>query len=141
MKESWRTINQVVNKRWKSTKIDILKESGSEVINKQDIADTMIAYFCSVGKDLASKIVAVPNPMVTGKCNLNPHNKQFNFKAIGVQDIREAMVKIKATKSFGSDKISSYFLKLAVPLIEKSLAFKFNTSLETSHFPDSWKTA
>ena len=63
----------------------------------------------SAGKDLASKIVAIPNPMVTGKCNLNPHNKQFNFKAIGVQDIREAMVNSKASKSFGSDEISSYF--------------------------------
>ena len=46
------------------------------------------------------------------------------------------MVKIKASKSFGSDKISSYFLELAIPFIERSLALIFNTSLETSHFAD-----
>ena len=141
MKESWRTINRVINKRSKSTNIDIWKESGSDIDNKQDIANTMNAYFCSVGKDLASKIETIPNPIVTGKYNLNPHNKQFIFRPLGVHDIREAMVKIKTSKSFGSDKISSYFLKLAIPFLERSLALIFNTSLETSHFPDSWKNA
>ena len=61
----------------------------------QGIANTMNAYFYSVGNDLASKIEAVPNPMVTGKYNLKPQNKHFYFKAIGVQDVREAMVKLK----------------------------------------------
>ena len=37
--------------------------------------------------------------------------------------------------------MSSYFLKLALPFIENSLAFLFNTSIETSQFPDSWKVA
>ena len=78
----------------------------------------MDAYFCSVGKDLASKIDAVPNPIVTGKYNLKPHNKYFHFKTIGVQDIREAMVKIKTSNSFGSDRrlmlyqISFFLLQL-----------------------------
>ena len=31
--------------------------------------------------------------------------------------------------------------KLALPFIENSLAFLFNTSIETSRFPDSWKVA
>ena len=42
---------------------------------------------------------------------------------------------------FGTDNISSCFLKLALPFIENSLAFLFNTSIETSMFPDSWKIA
>ena len=32
-------------------------------------------------------------------------------------------------------------MKLALPYIENSLAFLFNTSIETSQFPDSWKVA
>ena len=102
-----------------------MKEPDSDFVNKQGIANTMNAFFCSVGKDLASKIEAVSNPIVTGKYNLNPQNKHFNFKVIVVQDIREAMVKFKTSKSYGSDKISSYFLKLAIPFIERSLAFIF----------------
>ena len=50
IEESWRTINQVTNKPSKTTKIDMFKESGSDLVNKQDIANTMNHYFCSVGK-------------------------------------------------------------------------------------------
>ena len=102
MTESWRTINQVINKRSKSTKIDVLREIGSDVDDKQNIANTMNAYFCSVGKDLANKVETVPYSIVTGKCNLKPHNKQCILKAIGVQDIRETMLKMKTSKSVGS---------------------------------------
>ena len=138
MKEPWRTvINQAINKRPKSAKIDMLNESRCAIVTKQDIATIMNNNFCSVGKDLASKTEAIRNPVVTRKCILNPHNKHCNFKAIGVQEIREAMVKIKESNSFGSDKISSYCLKLAISLIERSLVFIFSTSLKTSHFLDS----
>ena len=33
------------------------------------------------------------------------------------------------------------FFKLALPYIENSLAILFNTSIETSTFPDAWKLA
>ena len=141
MKESWKTINQVLNKRSKSTNIDLLKGPGREIVNRQEISNTMNEYFCSVGKDLASKIEDSPNPMLTGKYNLNPDNKRFNFRRIVVQDIRDAMGKIKISKSLGSDNISSYFLNLATPYIENALVFMFNTSLETSQFPDCWKNS
>ena len=48
---------------------------------------------------------------------------------------------IKASKDFGIDHLSSYFIKQAIPYIENSLAFIFNTSIETSVFPDMWKIA
>ena len=51
------------------------------------------------------------------------------------------IAKVKTAKSFGIDNISCYFLKLALPFIENSLAFMFNTSIQTSMFPDSWKIA
>ena len=44
--------------------------------------------------------------------------------------------KLKTSKSFGDDGISSYFLKLELSFIEDSLVYLFNTSLETSQFPD-----
>ena len=55
MKESRKAINQVIYKRSKSTNIDLLKEPGGNIVNKQDIPNTMNEYFCSVGKDLTSK--------------------------------------------------------------------------------------
>ena len=43
--------------------------------------------------------------------------------------------------SFGTDTIPSYFLELALPFLENSMAILFNTLLETSIFPDLWKIA
>ena len=104
-----------------------------------EISNTINSYFCLVGKDLASKNEDATNPMLKGTYDLNPDNRLFNFRPIVVQDIRDAMGKIKTSKSLGSDDISSYFLKLATPYIENSLNFMF--SLEISQFPDSWKNA
>ena len=65
----------------------------------------------------------------------------FELKPIGLQDIREAIGKIKTSRGSGVDGISSFFLKFTLPTIENSLALIFNFSIETGVFPDSWKTA
>ena len=141
MKESWKTINEVLNKRSKSCNIDCIKDSGNAIVNKKDISNAMNSFFCTIGEKLASKIDATPNPLLSGGFTERGNNIQFQFQTIGVQEIRDAIAKTKTSKSFGSDSISCYFLKLALPFIENSLACLFNTSLETSQFPDSWKLA
>ena len=142
MQDSWKIINELINKRSKSSNINELKDTGSEsVVHKKDIPDTMNSYFCSIGKDLAKDIDPVPNPLLSGDYQINNERKVFHFKTIDVKEIRAAVAKIKTTKGSGNDNISSYFLKLAMPLIEDSLAFLFNTSIETSLFPDLWKVA
>ena len=141
MKESWKTINEVLNKRSKSCNIDCIKDSGNAIVNKKDISNAMNSFFCTIGEKLASKIDATPNPLLSGGLTERGNNFQFQFQTIGVQEIRDAIAKTKTSKSFGSDSISCYFLKLALPFIENSLACLFNTSLETSQFPDSWKLA
>ena len=81
---------------------------------------------------------------MSGQANykaIRQHKATFHFRTIKVQEIRDAFATVKTAKSFGTDNISSYFLKLALPFIENSLAFLFNTSIETSRFPDSWKVA
>ena len=106
-------------------------------VHKKGIAEAMNNFFCSV----ADKIDFVPNPLLTGEYEVNANKAKFNFKTIEVKEIRAAFAKIKTAKSFGIDNISCYFLKLALPFIENSLAFLFNTSIETSQFPDSWTVA
>ena len=141
MKESWKTINELLNKRSKSSNIECLKDLGTETVHKKEISNVMNNFFCSVGKDLANKIAPVPNPLLSGDYEVNKDRAEFNFKTIEVKDIRAAFAKVKTAKSFGIDNISSYFLKLALPFIGNSLAALFNTSIETSQFPDSWKVA
>ena len=101
----------------------------------------MNSFFCKIGEKLASKIVATPNPLLSGDhCDTN-NVVGFRFRTIEVQEIRDALAKTKASKSFANDNIPCYFLKSALPFIENSLVILFNTFLVTSQFPDSWKLA
>ena len=56
MKESWKTINEFLNKRSKSSSIDCLKDSGTETRNKKDVSNAMNNFFCTIGRDLADNI-------------------------------------------------------------------------------------
>ena len=85
----------------------------------------MNEYFCSVGKDLVRNTEYAPNPLLSGDYNVNPKEKCFRLKRIGVRNIRDAIGKIKTFKGLGTDYISCYFLKLAMPYIEDSLAYIF----------------
>ena len=98
-------------------------------------------YFCTIGSDLAGKIQPAANPLLSGEFEVNKDRATFRFKAIELKDIRDAFAKVKTTKSFGVDNISSYFLMLALPYIVNSLTFLFATSFEISQFQDSWKVA
>ena len=66
---------------------------------------------------------------------------KFHFRPIQMQEIRDAFAKVKTAKRFGFDNIASFCLKLALPSFENLLALLFNTSTETSAFPDLWKIA
>ena len=79
------------------------------------------------------------NSLLSGKYQIKSSTANFRFRPIMVQDIREAITKLTTSKSFGTDTISSYFLKMALPFLENPIAMLFNTSLETSIFPDIWK--
>ena len=141
MKESWKAINELLNKRSTSCNIDCLKDSGNGINNRKEISNIMNSFFCTLGEELASTLDATPNPLLSGNYFDTNNSAMFRFRTIEVQEIRDALAKTKTSKSFGNDNISCHFLKLALPFIENSLACLFNTSLVTSQFPDSWKLA
>ena len=134
MKESWKTVNELVSRRSKSCNIDLLKDSEHTFV-------AMNNFFFTIGEKLASKIDAVPIPLLFGEATENNSSARFQFGSIAVKEIRDAIVSIKTTKGFGKSNISCYFLKLAMPFIEKSLADLFNTSIEASQFLDLRKNA
>ena len=95
-------------------------------------------YFCTVGTDLAKNIEETENSLLSGKYQIKSPAPKFRFRPIMIQGIRVAFAKLTTSKSFGTDTISSYFLKLALPFLENSIAMLFNISLETSIFPVLW---
>ena len=76
---------------------------------------------------------------LSGKYQIKSWARNFRFRPIMIQDIRKGIAKLTTSKSFAADTISSYFLKLVLPLIENSIAMLFNTSLETNTFPVQWR--
>ena len=66
---------------------------------------------------------------------MNPEEKCFRCKTIDVRNIRVAIGKIKISKGFGTDNISSYFLKLTMPYIENSLPTSLTHYSKGVNFP------
>ena len=99
----------------------------------------MNSYCCSIATELGNDHSS--NPLLSWEYHNNDKFEKFNFRPSNVQDIRDALAKAKISKSFGHDNISYFFFKLALPHIENSLGILFNTSIETSIFPDAWKLA
>ena len=141
LKDSWKTINELLKNRSKSCNIDCLKDSDNVVTRKEDIANVMNSYFFSIGTELASKIDRSVNPLLSVDYHIRDESEKINFRPVNVREIRDALAKAKISKSFGKDNTSYFFLKLALPYIENSLAILFNESNETSTFPDAWKLA
>ena len=55
MKETWNTINKLINKRSKTTNISSLVVDEACLTNSSEIADSMNDYFCNIGSKLSSK--------------------------------------------------------------------------------------
>ena len=123
------------------TNITSLTEGDVQVHEKREMSNTMNDYFWTIGQELADEIDRFLNPLLVGDYMINAGNKTMKFANISEQHIRDAVDKTKTSKGFGNDNISSYFLKLALPYIFKSLAYMFNKSLEKREFPALWKTA
>ena len=56
-------MNQVINKRLKTTNIEALKEGDEAITDNKSIADAMNSFFCNVGKSLAEKIAPKPSEL------------------------------------------------------------------------------
>ena len=140
MKETWKTINQLFNRRSKSKNIDVLRDQNKTLSNKREISQSMNSFFCSIGKDVASNIEGGYDLLIFCDYFLNSNVLKFIFKSIHGEKIREAIGKLRTSTSFGDIDISSYFFKLAMHFSKDYLAYFFNTSIETSQFPDSRKT-
>ena len=118
-----------------------MRDQNKTISNKREVSQSMNSFFCSIGRDLASNVEGGYDPLILCDYFQNSNATKFTFKSIHSQQSREAIGKLETSKSFGDDGTYSYFLKLAMPFIEDSLVYLFNTSLETSQFPYPWKIA
>ncbi len=141
LKNTWKTINQVLNKKSKTTHISSLEVEGKTVSGDSAIAESMNQFFCEIGKKLSDKITDSSNPLLTNEYEVNPGNFKFNFEHINVHEIERVLGNFDTSNGFGPDGLANVFLKIGFPVIAESLCAIFNLSLATGTFPDSWKIA
>ena len=98
-------------------------------------------FFCTVGHQLSTKIPHTKNSLLKGDVTVNPEKVSFSFLPIWPQKLVKAMGKFKTSKSFGLDLISSYFLKIGMPILASPLSQLFNLSMSPGLFPNGWKIA
>ena len=139
IKGSWNAINEIITKKSKSPNIDHIRTCGKEIYSNSEIPNVMNDYLRTIGTGLAINIEKTADPLLPSICQIHSSTPNFRFKSIIVQDIREAIAKSINSRSFGIERISSYFLQLALLFLENSMAILFNTTFETSIFPDIWK--
>ena len=77
----------------KSSNINCLKSLVQRSPAKKETSNKMNNFFCSVGVDLANKLVS--NPLISGDYDVNTNKTKFHFRTIEIQDIRDAFAKIK----------------------------------------------
>ena len=67
----------------------------------------MNSFFCNVGDQLSNEIPNAKNSLLEGSINVNPGDLSFLFSPILPQQVIKAMNKLKTSRSFGLDLISS----------------------------------
>ena len=74
----------------------------------------------------SEKIPNHTNPLLDGQYTANPSNAAFKFRSIVPGAIIRDMNTFRTTNGSGLDGISSFFLKLAIPVVANSLCILFN---------------
>ena len=101
----------------------------------------MNQFFCNVGDELSKDIPDTEISLLMGEHTINPSNATFIFAPVVSEQVALAMNKIKTSHGYGLDEISSFFLKIAMPVLAEPLRQLFNLSLSAGVFPDQWKIA
>ena len=139
LKNTWKTINQVLNKKSLTTHIPSLEVEGKTVSG--DTAESMNNFFCEIGKTLSDKIHQSSNPLLDNDYEVNPKSVKFHFEYMNVPRLERVLGKFDTSKGSGPDGLANFFIKIGLPVIAESLCNIFNLFLATSVFPDSWKIA
>ena len=138
-KQMWKHINQLVNKNSRSTNISVLQIDEQVITENETIADLFNEYFTDIGPNL-SNLITETNTDFKRYMKFKTQHK-FNFENININEVLNALEKLKTSKSTGHDNIPAKPLKDASDAVAPFLVFIFNTSLKHGIFPDDLKTA
>ena len=142
IKQTWKTINEILNKSSNRNKSIEIKAENGEMIDGTSIPDTFNNYFVQLGETLAREIPQSNVSPMSFLNDINPAGHAFpKFHEIAPNEVQLLLQNMNTNKASGIDGISAKILKIAAPCISSSLTLIFNQSILTGVFPNDWKTS
>ena len=142
LKQTWKTLNELMNKKSNINKIPEIKDEKGEIIDEARIPDVFNKYFVELGEKLANKIPRsniLPDSFLSDVHH--PTNGLSSFQEISENDVLKLLHGLGPKKASGVDGISSRILKISASVVSPSLTLIFNQSIVTGIFPNDWKIA
>ena len=109
-KDSWKDINEMLDRKPKRTAVNQLNVDGQTVAGNENSANKFNKFFREIGPKLAEKI---PTDNVDHLPCITPCTSRFAFKQISVEDLTNVLNKLGTKNAEGPDKITSKLLKAA----------------------------
>ena len=140
----WKTLNEILNKRNKNTKISktFVENSSSTIIHDpKKIANKFNDYFINIGPNLANKIRQNVDNNSFDKYLTGNYQASFFLNPITEHELETELINMKSNKSFGYDGISTNIAKIIAREISKPLAHIFNLTFKLGIIPSKLKVA
>ena len=141
MKETWKTLNNLLGRNKKSKLPDFFKDTdGNKITDSNEIADNFNDFFTKIGTKLADKITPPASNYVSPLKSKDQQNSIF-LNPTNPDEIIEITKKLKGSNSSGIDNISTKVLKSIINEIAPVLSHIYNRSLLTGIVPSQLKIA
>ena len=139
-KKFWKQINELLPNSKGSEIQELYDETTGEIFNGEGINDHINNYFANIGPRLAAECT----PDLTSGLNkrpVDPNNVELHFKRTPFteDEVRKVCKKIDINKSSAIPDVKTLVLKDSFLANIPKVTWLFNSSLQASIFPDSWK--
>ena len=111
MKQTWSTINTILNRNNKKRKLpENFYLNGLLTNNTKNIVNSFNKYFCNIGPKLASSIKSNPNKSYKHYLK-HPTNSRLRFKPVDCTAITKIINELNPRHSTGPDGLSTKLLQ------------------------------
>jgi len=133
----WNIINQLMNKKPKSSGVDSLNVDGVHITDEQLIADKFNLHFASIGQKVADEL---PTASQDFRDFLpEPEPNDLVFEPLQPFQLVQAINLLKAKKSLDINGYSSFLIQKVATEISHPFTHVYNLSIRNGVFPHSLK--
>ena len=141
MKETWKILNGLINKKSKGKQISTeLNGDESKITGDKTIANGFNNFFVNIGPSLAKIIPKCKDSLFTQFLPDKIEDTMF-LQPVTEEEIMQQVKNAKNKKSKDHDQFDMCLVKKIIPYIVKPLAHICNISLMNGIFPDRMKIA